>query len=180
MAQQPSNRVVIGKITTVYGVKGWVKVHSFTEPMENFLSYTSCWVGSEQSWKPIEFDAGRSHGKGLVAHIAGVDDRELARSYTGSLVAVEIDQLPPLEDDEEYYWYQLEGLKVFTETEAGTQLLGKVSHLMETGANDVLVVRKCAGSIDRRERLIPYLPEQVVTSIDLESGEMLVDWDPEF
>jgi 16S rRNA processing protein RimM len=77
----------------------------------------------------------------------------------------------------EYYWYQLEGLDVFT---VSGECLGKVHHLMETGSNDVVVVRATSGSIDQRERLIPYLPDQVVQQVDLDQGRMVVDWDPEF
>ena len=52
--------------------------------------------------------------------------------------------------------------------------------MIETGSNDVLVVKKCKDSLDGRERLIPYLPDQVVLAVDLEAGSIEVDWDPEF
>ena len=104
-----------------------------------------------------------------------MDDRELAREYSGLELAVAADQLPALADDE-YYWHQLVSLKVY----AQEQLLGAVDHLIETGANDVLVVKPCQGSIDQRERLIPYLPGDFVQNIDLHAGTMQVDWDPEF
>ena len=180
MAADSSERVVIGKITSVYGVKGWVKIHSFTEPMENFLSYTDCLIQRGGQWQPISFDEGKRHGKGLIAHIKGVDDRDLAAQYCKSEIAVSAEALPDLAEDE-FYWHQLEGLKVLTTNDSGEELLlGKVSHMLETGANDVLVVRKCAGSIDREERLIPYLPGQFIKDIDLEGGLIRVDWAPEF
>ena len=110
----------------------------------------------------------------------GIDDRDLAAQYTAADIAVERELLPEL-DDGEYYWSQLEGLVVFSQFDGGErQRLGVISKLMETGANDVLVVVADAQSIDQRERLIPYVPEQFVLSVDLEAGEMLVDWDPEF
>ena len=175
-----SRLVVVGKITTVYGVKGWVKIHSFTEPMENIFGYQSCYLERDGQWQPLEFDAGKLHGKGLIAQIKGVSDREQARLYCQCNIAVSADEMPALEGDD-FYWHELEGLLVYTHSSEGEeQLLGKVSHLMETGANDVLVVRKCKGSIDRRERLIPWLPEQVVQEVDIEAGRMQVDWDAEF
>lgn len=172
--------VVIGRLTGVYGVKGWLKVFSFTEPMDNFLSYRKCFIQRQGQWQPLAIEDGRPHGKGLVVKLRGVDDPEAARHFTGCDVAVSVGELPALDDDE-FYWHELEGLQVFVDTaERGRLLLGRVDHLLETGANDVLVVKPCEGSIDQRERLLPYLPEQVVLAIDLDAGEMQVDWDPEF
>ncbi|MCY1431600.1 Ribosome maturation factor RimM [compost metagenome] len=111
----------------------------------------------------------------LTAKIKGLDDREEARGYAGFLICVPRSQLPALQDDE-YYWYQLEGLKVINQD---GQLLGQVDHLLETGANDVLVVKPCTGSLDDRERLLPYTG-QCVQSVDLSAGEMRVDWDADF
>lgn len=180
MAIDPSQLVVIGKITTVYGVKGWVKVHSYTEPMENFFGYTDFLIEQNGNWTPIVFAESKRHGKGLVARIDGVDDRDVAAAYTRCNIATPLSALPDLEEDE-FYWHQLEGLKVLTTGASGESLLlGVVSHMLETGANDVMVVRKCPGSIDAQERLIPYLPDQFVDHIDLEAGEIRVDWDPEF
>ena len=171
-SEQP---VVVAKISTVYGVKGWVKIHAFTDPIDNFFGFSNLLLRRGKKWDEIEFDACRRHGKGIVAHIKGVDDRELAREYSGLELAVAADLLPALADDE-YYWHQLVSLKVY----AQEQLLGAVDHLIETGANDVLVVKPCQGSIDQRERLIPYLPGDFVQNIDLHAGTMQVDWDPEF
>ncbi|GGO78579.1 ribosome maturation factor RimM [Marinobacterium nitratireducens] len=168
--------VTLGKITSVYGVRGWVKVHSSTEPMESILDYSPWQLKIGGEWKNIVVESGKVHGKGLVAKLAGVDDREVARLYCGAEIAVDESALPQLEEGE-YYWSQLEQLLVYT---LSGELLGRVDHLMETGANDVLVVRGTAESIDRRERLIPYLPDQVVREIDLEKGCIRVDWDPEF
>jgi 16S rRNA processing protein RimM len=179
MAVNPDELVVVGKITTVYGVKGWVKVHSFTEPMENIFGYPNCYIERDGQWRQIALEDGKKHGKGLISRIEGVQDREEARLYCQCNIAVPAGDMPPLEDDE-FYWHQLEGLKVLTTVNDEDVLLGKVSHLIETGANDVLVVRKCAGSIDRQERMIPYVPEQYVLDIDLEAGVIRVDWDPEF
>ena len=171
--------MVVGKITGCYGIKGWVKIHSYTEPAENFLGFGNWKLKRRGGLEPIEFDAGRRQGRGLVAHIAGVDDRTLAESYKGLEIAVEGDCLPQLEDGD-FYWHQLQGLQVWCrERDADGEervLLGTVDYLIETGANDVLVVKACDDSIDDNERLIPYLPGDVVTRVDLEEAVIEVDW----
>ena len=175
-----SEMSVMGKITGVYGVKGWVKIHSYTEPMENIFSYKECFVYRGGRWQSIRFTDARPHGKGLVAHIDGVDDRDQAALYSKCDLAVPLELLPALEEGE-FYWRQLEGLKVVTVDEDGNELLlGTVDHLLETGANDVLVVKGCDGSIDENERLIPYLFDQFVLEVDLRNSVIRVDWDPAF
>lgn len=175
--------LVIGKITGCYGIKGWVKIHSYTEPKENFLRFGHWLLRRRGALEPIEFDDGRAQGKGLVAHIVGVDDRTLAERYSSLEVLVQADSLPALEQGD-YYWSQLQGLQVWCREAAGEGgaqgaervLLGTVDYLLETGANDVLVVKPSADSIDDRERLIPYLPGDVVTAVDLEREVIEVEW----
>jgi len=167
--------LTVGRITGCYGIKGWVRVHSFTEPAENFLALGQWQLRHRDGLRAVDFDRGRMQGKGLVAHIAGVDDRTLAESYKGLDVVVPETALPDLEEGE-YYWRQLEGLEVWCTQGEDRVLLGTVDYLIETGANDVLVVRPGAGSVDDRERLIPYLPDDTVTRVDLAQGLMEVDW----
>ncbi|MBN7796036.1 ribosome maturation factor RimM [Parahaliea mediterranea] len=174
----PGELLTVGKITGCYGIKGWVKVHSYTDPQENFLKYGGWVIRRREGPGPIDFDAGKRHGKGLVAHIRGVDDRTTAESYQGLEVAVPAGSLPALEEGD-FYWHQLEGLEVWCGTDDGDVLLGTVDYLIETGANDVLVVKASARSIDERERLIPYLPGDVVRRVDLEAGRIEVDWFPD-
>ncbi|NCF18722.1 MAG: ribosome maturation factor RimM [Haliea sp.] len=178
MGEPETGLLTVGKITGCYGIKGWVKIHSFTEPGENFLTFGQWMIRRRGVLEPIEFDDGKRHGKGLVAHIAGVDDRTLAEAYTGLEVVARADSLPPL-DEGDYYWHQLQGLQVWCREGDGRVLLGTVDYLIETGANDVLVVKASAESIDDRERLIPYLPGDVVTRVDLEQAEIEVDWFPD-
>lgn len=180
MSIDPSELTVIGKITSVYGVNGWVKVHAYTDPIDNFFAYGHCLIDRAGSWTPITFVEGKRHGKGLIARIEGVDDRDVAAAFTRCEIAVPVSSLPELGHDD-YYWHQLIGLKVIvTSAEGESILLGRVSQMLETGANDVLVVSRCQGSIDKRERLIPYLLGQAVKQVDLDSGVIRVDWDPEF
>ncbi|WGL16599.1 ribosome maturation factor RimM [Microbulbifer bruguierae] len=173
--------VTVGRLTAVYGVRGWVKVHSFTEPMENILQFSRWWLQDpgakgQGKWQPLEIDAGKRHGKGLVVHIKGVDDRDVAAQYCQRDIAVAGSEMPQL-DDGEYYWHQLQGLQVVSQFEGRECRFGEVVRLMETGANDVMVVR---GGDDGRERLIPYLPGEFITDVDLDAGVITVIWDPEF
>lgn len=175
-AVAPKQALVVGRITSVYGVKGWVKLYSHTEPMQGIFDYKCWWLKSPSGWKTIELNQGRLQGRGLVASIKGYTDRDQVKDICGMDIYIDAKDLPILEEGD-YYWTQLEGLRVTTKEGV---LLGKVTQLMETGANDVLVVRACEGSYDREERLIPYVPGTYVLNICLEQGDMLVDWDPDF
>ncbi|MEM5529757.1 ribosome maturation factor RimM [Gammaproteobacteria bacterium AS21] len=175
-AYKTEDLTIVGQITSVYGVKGWLKVYSHTEPMDGIFDYKPWLIKRNGQWVPVTVEVSRKHGKGLVVKLDKVDDRDVARQYCGIDIAIERSKLPQLEVGE-YYWSQLERLTVYTLTD---QVLGKVSHLIETGSNDVLVVKGDENSIDSRERMIPYLPDQVVKEINLETGSMRVDWDPEF
>ncbi|MFT6914388.1 MAG: 16S rRNA processing protein RimM [Motiliproteus sp.] len=168
--------VVLGKITSLYGVRGWVKVYSHTEPMENILDYAPWKVKLNGRWLTVEVDQGKRHSKSLVAKLVGCDDRDSASELCGGEIYGDRNRLPALEEGD-YYWHQLEGLNVVTES--GVEL-GQVDHLIATGSNDVLVIKSTPQSVDDRERMIPYLPDQVVKEINLDLGTIRVDWDPEF
>ena len=167
--------IVIGKIVSVHGVRGEVKVYSFTDPIDNLLDYRHWTLRRNGEVRQAELVTGRLHGKVLVATLKGLNDREEARLLAEFEICIPRSQLPQLTDGE-YYWYQLEGLKVINRD---GQLLGRIDHLLETGSNDVMVVKPCAGSLDDRERLLPYT-EQCVLEIDMAAGEMQVDWDADF
>jgi 16S rRNA processing protein RimM len=173
--QAADDYLVIGKIFSVHGVRGEVKVYSFTDPIDNLLKYPSWTLRRNGEVRQVELASGRSQNKVLVAKLKGLDDREEARLLAGFEICVLRSLLPDLTDGE-YYWYQLEGLKVIDQL---GQLLGTVDHLLETGANDVMVVKACTGSLDDRERLLPYT-EQCVLAVDLAAGEMRVEWDADF
>lgn len=167
---------MIGRITSVFGVKGWLKVFSFTDPREGILNYRDWTLDLDGKRISATLEEGRRQGQGIVVRLKGINDRDVAHSYCGAEIRVPTAELPALPEGE-YYWHQLEGLEVFT---VDDECLGAVHHLIETGSNDVLVVKSSAASIDQRERLIPYLPDQVVRDVDLASRRMVVDWDPEF
>ncbi|MFC1603356.1 ribosome maturation factor RimM [Pseudomonadota bacterium] len=162
--------LILGRVSGLYGVKGWVRVFSHTSPRANILTYSSWYLRQAGSWVRYELQTGRVHGKGIVAQLKGCNDRDQATTLIQADIAIPREQLPDLQPDE-FYWADLEGLKV--QTTAGLDL-GVIDHLFETGANDVVVVK------GERERLIPYLWQDVIQSVDLEAGLMTVDWDPEF
>ena len=160
----------VGEISGVFGIKGWVKVFSYTEPRENILSYSPWQLRKGDQHKVLQVIDGQRQGKNVVVHLEGVDDRDMAAGLTGWKIFVDRSQLPETDEDE-YYWADLCGLKVIT---LDNIELGVVDHLLETGANDVLVV------IGERERLIPFVLGQTVIKVDLDSGHLIVDWDPDF
>ena len=172
----PEQVLVVGRIVSVHGVKGWVKVYSYTDPMENIFDYQPWHLLEDGVWKPVKLTGKRRQGKGLVAGLDGVTDRDQAQRLIGRDIAVPRELLPE-SGDGEYYWRDLIGLRV--KLDDGRDL-GRVAAMMETGANDVLVVRGDGDSLDRRERLVPWIPDQVILNVALERGEMRVDWDPEF
>jgi 16S rRNA processing protein RimM len=173
-----ATHVVMGRIGAAYGLKGWVKLFSFSDPPENLLEHRKFFIvgnKSEETLQEIEIDQARPQGQGFVGHIKGCDEREQTRNYTGKELLLPKQCLPALEEG--YYWYELEGLRVVNR--AGEEL-GKVHHLLATGANDVLVVHSTATSIDEQERLLPYVWEQVILAIDLDAGVIQVDWEKDY
>jgi len=170
--------LVIGRISAVFGVRGWVKVMSFTEQASKIFDYQPWMVDREGGLQSIQVDDWKSHGDGLVAHLKGIDDRDIACGWCQRDIRVEAALLPEL-NDSEFYWHQLEHLVVYSHFENKVQRLGVVTSLLETGANDVIVVTGDAQSIDRRERLIPYA-EQYVLNINLGLQRIDVTWDPDF
>lgn len=168
--------LVVGRIVGAFGVQGWVRVQSFTEPAENLSEYRHWYIKTKSGWREFETDRRKWQGSHLIVHIKDCDDRDQAQALAKHDIGIAADELPDLPGDE-FYWHQLQGLRVLSDEDI---LLGEVERLVETGANDVLVVTGCDGSIDDKERLIPYLPGQVVKKVDLAAGEIRIDWDPTF
>ncbi len=162
--------VVMGRVSGLYGVRGWVKVFSYAEPREGIAEYAPLYLGAGEDWRVVEVAEARAHGKGVVLRFEGIADRDAAARLVGCDIAVRREQLPEPAAGE-YYWADLIGLKVVTVE--GIEL-GVVDHLFETGANDVVVVK------GERERLIPFLSGSVIAGIDLGQRVMRVDWDPGF
>ena len=165
-----SQQVVVGRISGLYGVRGWVKVFSYTDPRENIFKYSPWRLSHGGEELELVVADGRAQGRGLIAKIDGIDDRDVAAQFVGADIRVDRDRFGH-ESHDEYYWVDLEGMQV--ETGDG-RALGTVEHLFATGANDVMVVTG-----DRR-RLIPFVLDEVVSKVDRESRKIVVDWDPDF
>ena len=168
--------IVLGEVGRVHGLKGWLKLISFTSPIENILDYSRFHAVLGGRALELELDDHNRQNKALLVHFKGYDDPETARLLTGTELAIANENLQQLVSGE-FYWHQLEGLKVINQHD---QLFGRVSHLLETGANDVLVIKADSESIDDRERLIPYLKDLVICEIDLENETIRVDWEAEY
>ena len=162
--------LVMARVAAPYGVKGWVHVTTYTDLPGNLMDYAPWYLHRQGQWQAVEVRSVRPHGKGLVVQLADCDDRDTAALLTGSEIGIYREQFPPTAGDE-YYWSDLVGLRVSTVNGA---VLGVVDHLIETGANDVLVIR------GEREYLVPFISDQVIVSVDLDSREIQVDWDPDF
>lgn len=162
--------VPVGRISGLYGVNGWVKVFSYTDPRDNIVHYSPWYLNRADGLAALEVVAGRRHGKGVIVKLAGCDDRDAAAQLVGLDIGVYRDQLPAPERGE-FYWVDLIGMVVRT---TDGQELGRVNHLIETGSNDVLVVD------GDRERLIPFIQGSVIRSVDPGQGLIEVDWDPGF
>ena len=161
--------VLLGRIVGVHGVRGAVKLESFTEPRMAIFEYKP-WLleRKPERFEEIAETQGHAQGKGIIAMLPGVTDRDAAAAWIGARIWVPREALPELEPGE-FYQTDLEGLQVVNE--AGEDL-GRVSHLFDNGAHDVLVTRDEAG----RERLIPYVADVYVKSVDLDAGRITVDW----
>ena len=207
MASSDSDRILVGKIVAYFGLQGWVKILSHTEPKDNIFTYPQWWLKSSKqkngAWQNFKVLKSKQQGKGLVALFEGINDRNQAEVLMGLNIYIDADQMQELSDDE-FYWKDLIGLKVINEL--GVEF-GAVSEIMATGANDVLVVHgvekdpevlsklkskraktKKSGkkqSIDanldiKKETLIPYIWEQVIKQVDLENKQILVAWDEDY
>lgn len=163
----------MGRVAVPYGVKGWVKIQTFTEMLDSLLDYPEWWISGKSDWQLCDVEEVGVHGKSVIAKFAGCDDRTAAFALKGKDIAVPRDDLPEPEENE-YYWSDLIGLEV---QNLQQQHFGKVTEVFATGANDVLVVK--GEGKESRERLIPFTA-QVVQKVDLATKQMLVDWDSEF
>ncbi len=158
--------VAMGYVSGAFGVRGWVKLHADTEHADSLFDYPVWWLGKPGQWREYRFEDGAVHTKALAAKLEGIEDRDAAFALRGLTVAIPRTELPKPADDE-YYWTDLIGLAVVNR---GGEVLGTVSKLMETGANDILVVQD--GQV---ERLIPFIANFIV-EVDVAAGRIVADW----
>ena len=159
----------MGRVAAPFGVKGWVKVQPDTEAPGSLLGYKSWWIGRDGDWREIAVAEARVQDRAVAARLAGYDDRDAATTLRGMLVAVEREQLPQPRQGE-YYWVDLVGLRVVN-TES--QELGRIEQVLQTGANDVLVVQ------GDRERLVPFIAD-VIREVDTAAGVVRVEWGADY
>ncbi len=161
--------IELGKVVGVWGVKGWIKLHSYCRNRNDIANY-STWFLKSKNDDPVSYEVlnCREQGQGIAAQLAGVNDPDQAALLNGKGIFVLRDDLPKLPDGQ-FYWQELIGLNVVN----ADQEIGKVSSILETGANDVLVIKRAK----QNDALIPYIDE-VIKAVDLEQGTMQVDWDP--
>ncbi len=162
--------VTLGHINGLLGVKGWVKVFSYTDPRDEIISFETWILRSGYDEKILEIEEGKNHGRSVVAKLKNVDTRDKARELVGAEIAVERAALASC-DPGEYYWTDLEGMEVVT---SSGQILGRLDYLFETGGHDVMVV------VGDRRRLIPFVEGKVVQEVELEQRLLVVNWDPTY
>ena len=167
--QENNKKLLVGKINGFFGLQGWVKVFSYTNPRTNVLNYSPWSIKVDGNFQSIDITSGREKSKTIVAHIKGIDNREDSQKFIGQDIYINKEQLPELTQGE-YYWHELIGFDVINKDE---ERLGTVDYFVETGANDVLVVK------GKKEYWIPYI-EPFLVSIDSKNNKILVDWDKDF
>lgn len=167
----PTRRILVGRIHGAFGVRGEVKLESLTEPPSNLLRYQP-WTLRDALGREREISGARARagGKGLIGTLPGVDDRDAAEALRGAELYVPRSALPPPKDGE-FYWIDLEGLRVSNLDGAD---FGTAVQVFSNGANDVLLTR------GDRERMIPWVRPQFVRELDFEAGRIVVDWDADF
>ena len=159
--------VVVGRIGRPYGIKGWVHLQSYTKPSSNLIDYRPWLIEDSRrpGWEQLDCVDVRDYRQSFVGLFADIRDRSDAANLTGLNLGVPLETLPK-PNSGEYYWHQLIGLPVINEDKV---VLGTVTELMSTGANDVLVVRS-----EARERLIPFAAS-TVDSVHV-GDSILVRW----
>ena len=171
MSQQATH-IQLGAIQGVFGVKGWLKIFSFCRPKEQIFDYSVWELRTSVGAECYELQEGKLHGNGIVAKLQNINDRDQAEELKGAEIWVARQEMPELAENE-FYWFQLEGLNVVS---VDGDALGRVKRMMETGANDVIVVVDA----DKQEILIPYIREQVVKHVDLQLKTITVDWQKDY
>ncbi|MDT8310077.1 MAG: ribosome maturation factor RimM [Methylophaga sp.] len=170
---EASEFIPVGKISGVFGVRGSVKVFSYTDPRDNILQYKPLFLKRQGQWLEIDISGGQLQGKTVVMTIKDVIDRNQALPLIGGELAIRRQQLQAADEDE-FYWADLIGLTVINKQDV---VLGKVDHLLETGANDVLAVMQDGSE---EHQLIPFVMEEFVLNVDLVKQQIRVDWQADY
>lgn len=175
--ENSTSTIVVGKIGAAHGIRGWVRINSYTEELEGIFNYSPWLISVQGEVKEYKVTSWKLQNKSVVAKLEGVDSRNDAELLKNADIEVSVEQLPELQEDD-YYWRDLIGLNVVTESGYD---MGTVEQLFETGANDVMMVKaNMNDAYGAKQRMIPYLYDQVIKKVDLQAKSIIVDWDPGF
>ena len=161
-------KIFLGKITGVHGIKGWLKIQSFSSPPENILNYSQWIINNQGEEDFYSLEQGRKQNNKIVVKLEKIEDRNTAESLINSKIQILRSDLPKL-SNENYYWSDLEGLSVLSSED---KVIGKIESLIETGANDVIVI---ITSKDERV-LVPFVMHEIVKEVNVELNYIKIDW----
>lgn len=174
------NLIIVGKLGSSYGIRGWLRVFSFTEDPNSIFDYSPWYISNANKadqWQQVEVESAKPHSQDTIVKLKGIEDRDQANALTNYEIYVDATKLPAL-DEGDFYWKDLIGCQVIT---VNGYDLGQVTDLMETGSNDVLVVKaNLKDAFGAKERLIPFVEDQFIKQVDLTAKKIIVDWDPAF
>lgn len=168
--------IAIGKLGSAYGVRGWLRVHSHTDPIDNIANYKVLHRKTKAGWQAVAVEGCKRHGKHMIAKLSGIDSPEEAKKHVNTELYIERDDLPTLDDSEEHYWSDLIGCQVTTSD--GFEL-GTVSDMLDTGSNDVFIIEGFDREGASKRHLVPHT-EGIILSVDTAAKQIVADWDPEF
>jgi 16S rRNA processing protein RimM len=166
MSDAASALIQLGFVGAPFGVRGWVKLRSHTDPPERLLEHRNLHIGREGAWRTYRIEASGRSGGALTAKLAGVEDRDQAAALRGAQICVARDELPP-RDAKDFYRTDLIGCEVVNLAGVG---LGIVQHFVETPTQALMVVR------GEREYWVPAVPQHL-RRVDLQARRVVVDWD---
>ncbi|MBE7215321.1 ribosome maturation factor RimM [Shewanella benthica] len=169
--------VVLGKLGSSHGIKGWLKITTYTDSVEGIFDYSPWLIKEQGEWREVKVLQWRFQGKAVVASLEGVETRDQAQMLTNCEIAVTPQQMETLPEDE-FYWRDLIGCEVVNTKGYN---MGKVQEIVETGSNDVLLVKaNVKDGFGKAERMIPFVTEQFIIEVNLTEKQIIVDWDPDF
>lgn len=169
--------IILGKLGSTYGVKGWMRITAYTESVEGIFNYSPWLIHEQGQWREIKVTQWRFQGKTVIAHLDSIDDMDSAQRLTNCEIAIYPNQMTSLPEDE-FYWRDLIGCEV---TNIAGYNMGKVDQIVETGSNDVLLVKANAkDAFGKGERMIPFVTEQFIKQVNTSAKQIIVDWDPDF
>ena len=165
---EDDKKIYLGKITGVHGIKGWLKIQSFSSPPENILNYPSWIITNKGEEDFYSIEQGRKQNNKIVVKLEKIDDRNTAESLINSKIQIQRSDLPKL-SNENYYWSDLVGLSVLNSEE---KVIGKIESLIETGANDVMVII----TLKDERILIPFVMHEIIKEVNVELNYIKIDW----